>query len=314
MRVEMVENHTYIVNGDIAGISVTQLLKKHGLSPSYKGVDIVKLNESAKYGTEVHKDIEIFVANNLWIPETNEGYDYKIWHEANVQEAIAELPIGFEYNGMILAGTCDLLGTLKSGERFIADHKTTKTIYKESVRWQLSLLDYMYRKLGKSRLNGMDFEWKGADKFLVFHYPDGNLKEVVELEPIEDKEIEKLILAEYNNEIYEKSTLIIAEDIKNQIDAVEFVLSELKKEQALMESKAKELRALLTEEMRKQKVLTFETERVKVSYKGAYNKLQVDSEKLKKEYPFVYSNVVKMVEVKDSIVIKIKEPKGESNE
>ena len=306
MRVELVENHTYLVNGDIASLSVTQLMKKHGLSPSYANVDIIKLNESAKYGTEVHRDIEIFVKNQDWIPETNEGYDFKVWYEQNVQEALAELPIGYDYKGMLIGGTCDILGNLKSGKRFIADHKTTTAIHRESVRWQLSLLDYFYRKFSKGLLNGMEFEWQGAEVFYCFHYKDGKLQNVIELQPIADTEIEKLLEAEYNNEKYEKTTLIITEELKMQIDRVECLLYEMQKEQEEIKKKATELRETLKAEMKRQGVVKFETDRVKISYKGEHKRASVNSRKLKEEYPFIYAKCVDQIDVKDSVEIKIK--------
>ena len=46
MIVEFEEkDHIYSVNGDIASISVTELLKKHGLSPNYDGVNKQALRE-----------------------------------------------------------------------------------------------------------------------------------------------------------------------------------------------------------------------------------------------------------------------------
>ena len=39
MRIDFDEkNHIYRVDGDIASISVTELLHKHGLAPDYSGV------------------------------------------------------------------------------------------------------------------------------------------------------------------------------------------------------------------------------------------------------------------------------------
>ena len=52
------QTHTYAVNGDIAHISVTELLAKHGLSPNYDGVDKATLTDAAEYGKTIHKDIE----------------------------------------------------------------------------------------------------------------------------------------------------------------------------------------------------------------------------------------------------------------
>ena len=52
------KGHIYSINGEIASISVTELLTKHGLAPNYNGTSRAKLKESAEIGKAVHKDLE----------------------------------------------------------------------------------------------------------------------------------------------------------------------------------------------------------------------------------------------------------------
>ena len=71
MIVEFEEkDHIYSVNGDIASISVTELLKKHGLSPNYDGVNKQVLRESAEKGKDVHKDLENVLNEANYEPKT----------------------------------------------------------------------------------------------------------------------------------------------------------------------------------------------------------------------------------------------------
>ena len=46
MKIELEEkNHTYFVDGEIASISITELLRKHGLAPDYGSVSKAKLSQ-----------------------------------------------------------------------------------------------------------------------------------------------------------------------------------------------------------------------------------------------------------------------------
>ena len=52
------KDHIYFINGEIATISVTELLAKHNLSPSYDGVDKELISKAAEEGKKVHADLE----------------------------------------------------------------------------------------------------------------------------------------------------------------------------------------------------------------------------------------------------------------
>ena len=53
------ENHRYTLDGKTL-ISVTQLMKKHGLAPDYSAVSESVLAAKAERGTLIHKEIEDF--------------------------------------------------------------------------------------------------------------------------------------------------------------------------------------------------------------------------------------------------------------
>ena len=75
MRVVFNEaEHTYTL-GEKTLISVTQLLKKHGLSTNYANVDAEVLEKAANKGTAVHKEIENYIKNGD-VGFTSELIDY----------------------------------------------------------------------------------------------------------------------------------------------------------------------------------------------------------------------------------------------
>lgn len=140
-------NHTYAINGEIVGISVTELLKKHGLAPSFSGVSEEVLAKAAERGKEIHADCEGILNEREYTPATPQGIQFAKWAKENLSSGVAELPLGIDYRDTLIAGTADVMGTLKDGRYVVCDHKTTHVVNKEYVTWQVNLLDYMARKL-----------------------------------------------------------------------------------------------------------------------------------------------------------------------
>ena len=99
------KGHIYSVNGEIASISVTELLAKHGLAPDYSGISKAKLKESADNGKAVHKDLEDILNVAGYEPKTEQGKHFAEWVKENLDCGVGEQKLGYEYNGLIIAGT-----------------------------------------------------------------------------------------------------------------------------------------------------------------------------------------------------------------
>jgi hypothetical protein len=310
MEVRFTEKgHIYTINGEIASISVTELLSKHGIAPDYSNVDKAKLKESAKQGKQVHKDLENILNKANYEPTTEQGKNFKKWVEKNLDCGVGEQMLGYEYKGLLIAGTADIMGILKNGALTISDHKNTSNVNKEYVSWQVSLLDYFARKLGEEKINGKLLKWKGATKFFCFHYDkdNGDMK-VVELDKIDDSEIERLIECEYNNEKYQRKQLVIDKELQEKY---------LKAEQVcfVLEQKYEELKKT-RDNLREQIKSLFESQRIKswespnksvlITYVEPVDRISVDSAKLKKEYPQVFGTCQKITKVKSQIRVKIR--------
>ena len=162
------KGHIYSVNGEIASISVTELLTKHGLSP-YSGANKAKMKESADVGKEIHKDLEDILNVAGYEPKTEQGKQFAEWVKENLDCGVGEQMLGFESNGLVIAGTADVMAIAKDKTLIIADHKNTSQFHREYVSWQVSILDYFARKLGKEKINGKLLNWKGAKRFICFH-------------------------------------------------------------------------------------------------------------------------------------------------
>ena len=147
------ENHTYTLDGKIL-ISVTQLMRKHGLAPDYSGINETVLQRKAERGTLIHEEIERYIKHGE-LGFTSEQDDFiGFAKELGLKNMRSEQIV----NNDLVAGTIDLMAERVAGKatiKVLADYKTGTTVDKEAVRWQLSLYE---------RLSGEKF-----DEFYVFH-------------------------------------------------------------------------------------------------------------------------------------------------
>lgn len=290
------KTHTYFVDGDIASISVTELLKKHGLAPDYSGVSKKDLSEKAEEGRRVHKDLELILNERNHTPTTPQGEQFRAWVKENIDCAVGEQKLAYEYNGMTICGTADVMGLRKDGVWFIADHKNMSKINKEYVSWQVSLLDYMARKIEGRTINGSPFMWHGAVKFYCFQYtPEFKL---VELEKVDDTEIERLIEAEYNHEIYKRPALVVDDELSVKFKEAERALIRIQEEEAAAKERAEELRALILSEMEKQGIKSWKTDEISVTYVAQQERISTDTAELKRHYPQIFARCQKISKVK----------------
>lgn len=304
------KDHCYSVNGDIASISVTELIAKHGLAPKYRGVKKEVLEESAKKGKEVHEDLEFILNKKNYTPKTKQGENFKKWVDENLDCGVGEQKLALIYKGMIIAGTADIMAILKDGAYLVADHKNTSKFHREYVSWQVSLLDYMARKIGKEKVNGKALNWKGASKFKCFHYDTktGDMT-VHELEKVPDEEIEKLIQAEYNGQLYERAVLVVDNNFVAKFEEMEAALVAATKQYKKIEEDAKKFREEMCQLMGEQGIKTYVTPNalIQITYTPESEQFRVDSGKLKREYPLVYEKVVKPSKKKAYITITSRE-------
>lgn len=306
--------HQYSVNKEIAGISVTELLRKHGLAPSYGGVSAEVLNAKAERGTDIHKDLECLIKFANYTPMTTEGEAFKKYLDDFVDAATAEQLLAYKYKAMWIAGTADVLGFFKKKDKgcFVADHKTTYTINKEYVSWQCSILDYMLRHL-KEPINGKEIKWKGANELLCFHYDkDGELT-VIKLDRVPDEEIEALFEAEYTGQIYQRKELVVEGEITGNLAQIKATLESLNARKKQLEQQEAKYKEIILQKMEEQGIKSFEDKEsgLKLTYIGKQERLVVDSDKLRRMYPMVYGECSKISTQKAYVKVSIK---GETEE
>lgn len=298
-------DHIYSVNGNIAETSVTELLQKQGLAPDYSSVSKKVLNAKAKRGTEIHKDLEGVLNEKDYTPKTQEGEQFAEWVKNNLDSGVGELKIGYDQNGLTIAGTADFVAIGKHKELIIGDHKTTAKFEREYVTWQVNLYDYFLRVLGDEPLNEHILNWKGASKFYCLWYNKGEFQ-AIELEKVPDEEIRRLLDCEAKGTKYERKELVVDKDLQLQFKKAEEYLMQVENTYKQAQENAKKIREQMLSLFEKQGIYSWKTDNMSVTYVISKDKETLDSKRLKKEEPTLYSRYVKLTKVKPFLRVTIK--------
>ena len=283
------EDHSYRL-GDKILISVTQLLKKHGLSPDYSAVREDVLTAKAARGTLIHKEVEDYLKTGEQ-GFTSELYDFiNIFEENSLNFAASEHIV----HNDILAGTIDLIGYTAQGKcdktMYIGDIKTSVAVNKEAVRWQLSLYEY---------LHGFLF-----DKMVVFHL--GEKSKMIEVQRIPREQIEALLECERNGEIYQTQGLVVSPGTLAELCEVESLIKDIETQKKLADERAKTLREEIHKAMQEQGISSFETDDIKITLVEPYTRETIDSKKLKKDLPDIAKQYMQVSTVKGGVRITLR--------
>lgn len=286
------EKHLYTLDGKPL-ISVTQLLRKHGLAPDFSGIDEEVLARKAERGTMIHKEIEEYVKSAV-IGFTDELQQFiDLTEKSGIEWCNSEKMV----NNDLVAGTIDLEGFIGS-QMVIADIKTGVKIEYDTVRWQLALYAYL---AGHSI---------ASTRFYIFHL--GAKPEMVEITPASEEEVEDLLECERKGEIY-KPLPAISLDLLMQVETIENIISERKARLAEAEADEAELKAALIKAMKETGTKSFDGGSVKITYVPAGERKSVDTKRLKEKYPDVAKECEKTSPVAETVRITYRESKIADN-
>lgn len=288
------ENHTYILTKDngesLQLISVTTLLKKHGITPDYSNVNANVLKAKAERGTIIHEELDKYIKTG----EIGFTGELEAFMDKCVLENIIPLESEFMVNNDEIAGTVDVTGFI-GGETFIGDFKTTATLHKEAVAWQLSLYTYL---LGKQ-----------FNKYLCFHFPNDSTCKVIEVEPIPKEEIERLLESERRGQLYTKQKQVLKIDAKTRNNLIKVCkkLEKLKEQTSQLEKIKTEIDDFLIKKFQETGLEFIENEFFRIKYTAPSTKKIFDTNRFRTEMPsFITKEYEKTSEVKARVTITLK--------
>ena len=292
MEVKFDENlHKYTVDGKEV-ISVTQLLQKHRITPSYDAVDKELLRMASERGTLIHEEVENWIKDRE-IGFTQEAYyicDYlrdKIYYGS---EIMSEQMVAND----VVAGRFDLLFLDGKKRLVLADIKTGNSKHLFGWSWQLSLYKYLYEKMYGKKIESLIVMWAKNDGMTV-----------IPCEYVGDDKIENLLNAEREGRLISDVDLGVSEEELEELEELMKDIKSKEEELNLLKEKVDKVKGILYDTMGKEGVKTVDRGKLKITYVAPSSRTSVDSKKLEKEEPEIYEKYVKTTTVAGSIKITL---------
>lgn len=288
------EGHKYTTADGRELSGITGIIKALVFPNKYAGVSEEVLKAAAERGTAIHEMCEEFAINGT--VESFMPYEVKAFINhfsiRGTKFIASEYLVSDEQN---IATMIDLVDE----EGNIYDIKTTSTIDKEYLSWQLSICATLFeiQNIGKNagKLYGI---WLKGDRC-----------DVVEVKRLSDDAVEALLVAylegtEFSNPLKQLDSTDELQMAK--LLEVEQSIVRLEDEAKRMKEVRQQYIDYMLTEMKNRGVKTLETENIKLTVKDAYKRTSIDTAALKKDFPEVVAKYSKESEVKESLIIKIK--------
>ena len=291
MEIKFDDNlHKYTVDGKEV-ISVTQLLQKHKITPSYDAVDKELLRMASERGTLIHEEVE------KWIESGESGFtkeaericDYLNSTADRDSQIISEQIVAND----VVAGRFDILFTYKK-ELVLADIKTGNSKHLYGWSWQLSLYKYLYERMYEKKIEHLGIIWVRESGMTV-----------MPCEYVGDEKIENLLNAEREGRLISDVDLGVSEEELEDLTELMEEIKAKEDELKLMKEKVDKVKEILYGTMEKEGVKTVDRGNLKITYVAPSCRTSVDSKKLEKEEPEIYKKYVKTTTVAGSIKITL---------
>ena len=292
MEIKFDENlHKYTVDGKEV-ISVTQLLQKHKITPSYDAVDKELLRMASERGTLIHEEVENWIKDRE-LGFTEEAYyicDYLKDESYYGSEIISEQMVAND----VVAGRLDLLYLNGKKELVLADIKTGNSKHLYGWTWQLSLYKYLYERMYNKKIESLAILWAHDEDLTVI--PCGY---------VGDDKIENLLNAEREGRLISDVDLGVSEEELEDLEELMEDIKSKEEELKLLKDKVDKVKETLYSTMEKEGVKTVDRGKLKITYVAPSTRVSVDSKKLQKEEPEIYKKYVNTTTVAGSIKITL---------
>lgn len=299
--------HTYTLEG--VRLSGVTAIVKWMFPDTYKDIPQSVLEKAAEHGSLIHKKCEQY-DNCGFGDDLQEVREYVRLKAENGLTTLEN-----EYlvdDGKDIASSIDVVFDKdESGMYSLADIKTTSKIHKDNVTLQLSIYAYLFEKCNKGKKVGRLFViWLPKEQ-----YGKAELMELKRIGSADCKKIVKAYVAKEDATPYrekyfggvEASTEIepIEEAMPANLKDAEDEIIKIETQLKQMEERKKELKEGLYELMVQHNVKKWQSKRLQIIRKLESIRESIDTAKVKKQYPEVYAECLKVSKVKGSITINI---------
>ena len=291
MEIKFDENlHKYTVDGKEV-ISVTQLLQKHKITPSYDAVDKELLRVASERGTLIHEEVEKWIESGEcgFTEESEKICDYLFERADENSEIISEQMVAND----VVAGRFDVIYT-HAKKLVLTDIKTGNTKHLFGWSWQLSLYKYLYERMYDKKIDSLEIFWAKNDGMTV-----------IPCEYVGDEKIENLLEAEREGRLISDVDLGVSEEELVDLEELMEKITVKEKELKLLKDMVDSVKTVLYDTMEKEGIKTVDRGNLKITYVAPSCRTSVDSKKLEKEDPETYKKYVKTTTVAGSIKITL---------
>jgi hypothetical protein len=247
------ETHTYTTPSGVVIQGLTTLLKKHGIGGYSSSIPAYILENAKNKGIAIHLDCQTGELFGEY--KTQEGANFgklKIEHDFSVLQS--------EYlvsdNNTLATFLDDVI--IKENQLCIADIKTTYSLDKNYISWQLSIGAYLFH------IQNPDLKIKK----LYAIWLRGDKKEMVEIPFIPDTEIKRLLECEANDTLYTQPIVKIEDETQNAISLLAEVEVFIQENETLLK-KLKETKeaytSIISKAMIDKGVKSWDTETMKIT-------------------------------------------------
>lgn len=280
--------HVYTASDGHTLIGVTELMKRHGLSPDYGGISKDVLEKAAARGTAIHQLLQDYDDGKAVIEDEN----LKAYKALGLKVHCSEYLVS---DNEIVATFIDKV----LDDCSLADVKSTSSVHRRPLEWQLSIGAYLFE---------LQNPGKKVPHLYCIHVRDGKAKQI-EVNRIPDEAVERLLECERCGVVYsdnpaladaalalEEQAVVLAEQL-DQIARLKLAIKETEQASA-------ELQQRLYDYMTENNLDEMACELGTFVRKAPYTKKSLDSARLKKEKPELYEQYLKESEINGSITFK----------
>jgi len=288
--------HTYLLNGIFLS-GITGIISRYFFPKKYDGIPKHILENAKEKGHRVHTACELYDEAGLTSHGVVELQRYiSICEENGLKHLASEYIVSDEKH---VATPIDKVFEAGKNLVDIGDIKTTYSLDKEYLSWQLSICAYLFELQNKRiKVNKLYAIWLREDK-----------DDLVEIERKSDQAvIDLLTRAAYD--IDNEVQVVVSEKVETEVpasvyEAEQSIINFEKQIKDISEQRDK-LKAGLLDLMIKNNVFNYKTDRITLTRKAPYEKVSIDSKRLKAEYPDLYDEYSRKSKVKESLTITIK--------
>lgn len=269
---------------------VTTLMREHGLSPDYSGIDPAVLRRAAERGTAVHRLLQDYDDGKA-VAETPELRAYR---RLGLRVVASEYLVS---DGERVASSIDKVILVDESTVDLGDVKTTSELHADAVAWQLSIYRWLFGLLNPEIR---------VRKLYGIHVRDGRAR-LVEVEPVPPERVAALMEAEAAGRRLEApagaDAVLTAEESEALVSAslrIEGLKAAIRELEAARAAAADKVAAW----MEANRVPELRACGCVLRLKASYETERLDSKRLREEDPDTYARYARKSRVKASVTVK----------